>query len=490
MPQAVSSPSVPLCVDLDGTLVKTDTLAESVLCLIRLRAWYLFLLPLWLLRGKAHFKEQVSRRVQLDPGMLPYNEDVLQWLREERLGGRQLLLVTGATRKVAEPVADLLCLFDAIISSDSRTNLTGSAKGQALSERFGDGGFDYAGNSGEDLKVFRKSRSAVLVNASSSLVRDTSRVCPVERIFPRPRFSWAAAFRSLRVYQWVKNLLVFVPMLTSHNLLNAPMAGRSAIMWLAFSLCASGVYIANDLLDLESDRRHKTKRRRSFASGDLPITWGFALAPVLFLGGFGIAAALLPAGTLVVLACYCAVALYYSTSLKRQPLVDVFTLAMLYTVRIWAGHQATGIAYSPWLLSFALFIFLSLALNKRVSELHRLGLDGAAQAAGRGYRADDALVLSVFGVASGFISTVVLSLYINSAAVVLLYRHPILLWLLCPMFLYWICRIWMMEHRGEMHEDPIWFAIRDRVTYKLAAAAILVLLLATKDWTAGFSAIR
>jgi 4-hydroxybenzoate polyprenyltransferase/phosphoserine phosphatase len=478
---APAAHKVPLCVDMDGTLLKTDTLLESLLILVRQRPLTAFLALFWALRGKAFLKRQVARRIRLDPATLPYNKDVLDWLRQEHDNGRRLLLVTGADRAIAEPVADFLCLFDAVISSRGETNLTGAAKALALSELFGPGGFDYAGNSYPDLKVFRASRAAVLVNASPSLVRDTAKVCPVERVFPRSGWHWSAGFRALRVYQWVKNLLVFVPVLTSHNILNGPILLRSVLMWLAFSLCTSAIYLVNDLIDLEADRSHETKRHRPFASGELPLQWGLTRAPVLLLAGFGIGA-LLPAGALLVLGAYCSIAILYSTTLKRRMLVDVFTLSLLYTSRIWAGHAATGIPLSPWLLSFSMFIFLSLAFSKRVSELRVLAWKGVEDAAGRGYRTDDASQLTIFGVSSGFIASLVLSLYINSSTVTLLYRWPILLWALCPVVLYWICRIWMLAHRGEMNEDPIWFTIRDRVTYWLGLFVVVILLAAAKDW--------
>lgn len=480
--QAIPAPnSVPLCVDMDETLLRTDTLLESILILIRTQPLSGLLVLFWALRGKAHLKHQVGKRIHLDPSTLLYNADVVSWLHEERRHGRKLLLVTGADRTIAEPVADFLCLFDAVISSDLATSLTGEAKGAALSERFGTGGFDYAGNSFPDLKVFRESRAAVLVNASESLVRETAKVCHVERIFPRRPLQWSLLGRELRVYQWVKNILVFVPVLTSHQFLRPNVILRSVLMWLAFSLCSSAVYVINDLMDLESDRLHVEKCRRPFASGDLPLRWGLILAPGLLLGGFGVAA-WLGAGAIAVLCAYCLISIVYSTTLKRWPLVDVFTLSLLYSSRIWAGHAATGIPYSPWLLSFAMFIFLSLAFSKRVSELRALERKGGDNAPGRGYGVADTFQLTVFGVNSGFIASLVLTLYINSASVTLLYRRPILLWTLCPIVLYWICRVWMLAHRGEMNEDPIWFAIRDPVTYWLGLAATAVLFLATTDW--------
>ncbi len=486
---ALRTESVPLCVDMDGTLLRTDTLFELALSFIRQRPASAWLVVVWALRGRPFLKSKLAEQIRLDPETLPYNDEVVSWLRLERRNGRRLLLVTGANRAVAEPVADFLCLFEAVISSGEDDNLTGARKGALLRERFGSGGFDYAGNAYPDLKVFRESRAAVLVNASDALIRETAKVCSVERIFRRGAIPWMAVLRALRVYQWVKNLLVFVPVIASHNILNGPMLFRSTLMWLAFSLCTSSVYVMNDLMDLESDRRHPTKKHRPFASGVLPVQWAFALAPLLFLASLGIAARL-PLGTLLVLGAYCGLAMIYTTVLKRQVLIDVFALSLLYTCRIWAGHAATGIPLSPWLLSFAMFIFLSLAFSKRVSELTALDQSGRKQAAGRGYRVGDASQLTIFGVSSGFIASLVLSLYIDSSAVVRLYQRPIFLWALCPIVLYWICRMWMLAHRGELNEDPIWFTIRDPVTYWLGLAGAAALAWATKDWLAAFQTFR
>ena len=472
---------VPLCVDMDGSLVKTDTLVESVLSFLRQRPLSVGRVIGWALRGKTVLRHRLAECIQLDPQRLPYNEEVLVWLREQRAAGRQILLVSGADKAVAEPIADFLHLFDAVISADESRDPSGSAKGDVLRERFGPRGFDYVGNSYQDLKVFRESRATILVDPSQGTARQAAKVCSLQHVFVRPSPSWRALVRALRVYQWVKNLLVFLPLIAAHQILNLELAARSAWMCMAFCLCTSGVYVFNDLMDLESDRLHKTKRNRPFASGDLSVLFGLALAPTLLLCGFALAA-LLSGEAPLVLASYGGLAILYTTVLKRRVLVDVFALSTLYTIRIWAGGAATSIPLSPWLLSFALFIFLSLAFAKRVSELQALEARGLPAAAGRGYLVTDASQLTIFGVASGFIASLVLSLYIDSSTVVRFYERPIFLWALCPIVLFWICRVWMLAHRGELDEDPITFTIRDPVTYWLGVTIALVLLVATKDW--------
>jgi 4-hydroxybenzoate polyprenyltransferase len=299
---------------------------------------------------------------------------------------------------------------------------------------------------------------------------------------------WISLLRALRVHQWTKNLLIFVPLLTSHRILERDVAIHGLLMFLAFNLASSAAYIANDLLDREADRLHPEKRQRPFASGDAPVWAGLLAAPILLLAALAIAIAL-PRGALVVLAAYAALSLCYSLFLKQRVLLDVFTLSVLYTLRIVAGHESTAVAYSAWLLSFSMFIFLSLALAKRVSELHNLRDQGWPSdlpaerfrfAAGRGYHTGDLEQLNAFGVSSGFIAALVLALYINSNAMVVLYDRPLLLWLLCPMMLYWICRIWILASRGEMKEDPISFAVQDGQTYWIGAVGLAVLVLAAR----------
>ena len=256
----------------------------------------------------------------------------------------------------------------------------------------------------------------------------------------------------------------------------------SAVMAFSFCLCASAVYIINDVVDLENDRRHPTKRHRPLASGAIPVTRALLLAPILLVLAFAVSIALLPAPAAWVLAAYFAITCLYTFSLKRRLLIDVFTLSGLYTMREIGGHASTGIPYSPWLLSFSIFLFLSLAFAKRVSEMFNAARAGASAISGRGYLVSDREQINVFGVGSGFLATLVFCLYINSPAVTSLYHEPMLLWLMCPVLLYWICRFWLIAHRGELNEDPILFASKDRLTYILGAVCGVILLAASQGW--------
>jgi 4-hydroxybenzoate polyprenyltransferase/phosphoserine phosphatase len=468
-------------VDLDGTLLRSDLLFESLVNMLGRRPWLLLALPFWLAGGKAALKQRIAEKSSLDVASLPYNQDVLEWLRQQHRSGRRLVLATASHELLAEPVVQHLGIFDECLATTANENLKGAVKKRRLVARFGEKAFDYAGNSASDLAVWRSARRALLVNPSAQLLEQARAITEVEHVFDSPeRSSAAKVLRALRFQQWAKNLLVFVPLLTSHRIVEPQLAFQGLLMFLAFSLASSAVYLANDLLDLEADRHHPEKRSRPFASGDAPIWAGLLAVPLLTLAAVAVMSAL-PRSALLVLAAYVLLSSCYSLYLKQRVLLDVFTLSVLYTLRIVAGHESTGIVYSAWLLSFSMFVFLSLALAKRVSELHNLRGRGGTAAAGRGYQTTDLEQLNAFGVSSGFIAALVLALYINSSAVAPLYSRPLLLWLLCPLMLYWICRIWILASRGEMKEDPISFALRDPQTYVIGAMGLAVLVLAARS---------
>ena len=439
----------------------------------------MLVIPIWLLQGKAKLKRNIAERVTVNASALPFNTDVLEWLREEKARGRTLVLATASDQILAERVSDHLGLFDSVLASNGTANVKGSAKLEQIQERFGHS-FDYAGNSMADLPIWKGSRGAILVNASAETAKAAEKEARVVRVFKSHNSAAKLVIRELRVYQWIKNLLVFLPLLTSHQIGRFDLFRNACICFLSFSLTASSVYILNDLADLESDRLHLRKRRRPFASGELSLVYAFVLTPLLLLGGFGLTA-LLPAASFWVLALYFGLTLLYSFWLKRKLLVDVFSLAALYTLRIIAGQAAYGIEISSWLLSFSMFIFLSLGFSKRASELHNAQQGGASENARRGYRISDLPQVNVLGIAAGFSASLVLTLYMNSDNVRMLYKHPDLLWLLFPLVLYWISRIWMLTWRGAMNEDPILFAAKDRITRIVVALAACLMFLATRD---------
>lgn len=469
--------ATPLCVDLDGTLIHSDLLLETFLLLLKRNPLYLLLIPLWLLRGKAALKAEIAKRVTLNPAALPYNQKFLGWLQEQREAGRDLWLCTASNYRLAHQVAEHLQIFQGILASSDSTNLSGTAKAKDLVEKFGEKGFDYCGNQNVDLAIWRLSQGAVVVNGNDRLSREAENLTKIRATFPRSVGLVRPILKALRLHQWVKNALVLVPLAAAHKLGDAAAVQHALVACLAFGLCASSVYLLNDMLDLETDREHHRKRDRPFAAGDLSLLAGFALIPALLLGAVLLAASL-PTMFSVMLAGYYALTVVYSFGLKRIVLIDTIALAGLYTVRIIAGAMAISVPLSFWLLLFTVFLFFSLALVKRYAELETMRRQGKLNPTGRGYDVEDLPFLHSLGTASGCLSVLVLALYINSPAVESLYRRPQVIWFVCVLLLYWVSRVWLTAHRGKMHDDPIVFALKDRISLFIGVLAVITVLVA------------
>lgn len=468
-----------LCVDLDGTLVKTDTLVESLLVLVKRQPTALLRLPFWMAGGKARLKKEVARRVDLDIDLLPCNRKLVEYVRQQKAAGRRVALVTASDEKIADRVAERFGLFDEVLASDGRHNLRGIAKLEAMQNRYGRGGFDYAGNDRTDLKIWPHARHALIANPDRGVEAAARRVAAVTGVFEDRPSRRKSLVKALRLHQWLKNLLLFVPLVISHRIGDPWLMRDAFIGFLAFCLCASAVYLFNDLLDLPADRQHPVKRTRPFAAGDLSLMTGVVAPPVLLVVAAGLAL-FLPTVFIGLLGIYVLTAFLYSLKLKTIPLIDVLVLSGLYTLRLFAGGEAAGIPISFWLLAFSMFIFFSLAIIKRYSELAPLTEGkGAQKIAGRGYQVTDLETLRVFGTCSGYLSVLVLALYIHSDQVNTLYRYPYVLWALCPLILYWISRAWLLAGRGEMNEDPLLFALRDRHSLLVGLLAMVFVLLAT-----------
>ncbi len=467
----------PLCVDLDGTLIHSDLLLESFLLLIKANPLYLFLLPLWLLGGKAKLKAEIASRVQLNGSALPYTKPLLTWLETQKAAGRQLWLCTASDHRLAQAVADHVGFFDGVLASDGQTNLAGRHKAAELVKRFGEKGFDYVGNHTVDLGVWAHARRAIVVNASAGLQAAAAKVATVEHVVQPLPGGIKVVAKALRVHQWAKNGLIMVPLLAAHRMTDVATLSQALLAFMAFSLCASSVYLLNDMLDLEADRQHHSKSQRPFAAGRLSLLFGLGATPVLLVLALGLCA-LLPVKFLGVLVAYYVATLAYSFGLKKVVMVDVLALAGLYTVRIVAGAAATAIPLSFWLLMFAVFIFLSLAIVKRYAELFVMRQQGKLKASGRGYQVEDISLLQSLGTASGYLSILVLALYLNTPDIATMYRHPKMVWGLVPIMLYWISRIWMETHRGKMHDDPLVYALKDRTSLVTGLAAAVLLYFA------------
>lgn len=484
--RAALAPGVPLCVDLDGTLVKSDTLVDSVLALARQKPAGILRIPSWIAQGKAQFKKHVTSAVTLDVEHLPYNRPLLEWLRAEHGAGRAIYLATAADRTLADRVAQYLGIFAGVLASDGNTNLAGNNKLQAFREHFGER-FCYIGNARPDVTLLCACESPMTANPHGALIAGLRRAGKVPAATFEDRTpllkSW---LRAIRLHQWAKNTLIFVPLLLGHAW-SLPNVAAGLVAFLSFGLCASATYIINDLLDLEVDRRHPRKRRRPFAAGDLSAIAGVSAVVVMMAAAFALAflvphvilrlpgphGPLFPHKFVEWLALYTVTTLTYSLYLKRTLLLDVFVLSGLYTVRILAGSAATTVPISEWLGAFSVFFFLSLAFVKRFSELENLRERGGAAVAGRGYHISDVEQLRAFGTGSMFAAVLVTTLYISSSQS-LLYTHPMRLWLVIPVLLLWLSQVWMLASRGEMHDDPVVWAITSKRSLLLGAVMAVI----------------
>jgi 4-hydroxybenzoate polyprenyltransferase/phosphoserine phosphatase len=483
MSQALVEEKVPtasqraLCVDLDGTLVKSDTLVDSLLLLVRTNPLAALRVPFWLKGGKAALKARVCSQVQLDAAHLPYNRGLLEFLILQHSQGRKLYLTTGADGSLARQIAAHLGIFEDVLASDGATNLTGHNKLQSLQQRFAGEGFDYIGNARPDLPLLSHSGEAMVANPDLALqgLLKKHNVPVAHRFDDRAPFS-KTFLKTIRLHQWAKNVLIFVPVLLAHAL-RLSLIADAVVAFFCFSLCASATYIVNDLLDIEADRHHPKKRNRPFAAGDLSPATGVAISFAFLIAAFA-GAALLPVAFMGWLFTYLITTLCYSLYLKRVVLVDVILLSGLYTLRMLAGGAATHVAFSPWLAALSVFLFLSLAMVKRFSELQNIRARGNVLSNGRGYLLVDIEQLRSFGTASAYAAVVVFALYINGKDVVALYHHPTRMWLMTPLMILWLSRVWLLASRGELNEDPVIFAVTDRMSLLIGAAIAIIAVLA------------
>ncbi len=472
--------SRPLVVDLDGTLIQTDLLFESVSVFFTSHPLQFLKLFKWGKQGKSILKKNLALACHLDPAHLPYNKTLTAWLEQQKREGRQIILATASHQHYAEAIAIHLNFFDEVLATHDDINLKAETKRDTLIARFGPGGFDYVGNHADDIPVWQYAKEAYLVSNSSSFIEKINRLGNLTKVFPNDKPTTVQALmKALRLYQWVKNLLIFLPLIAAHMFGSLHSDLLASLAFIAFGLTASSVYLLNDLIDVSDDRHHHRKRQRPFAAGHLSLKLGWILWPILFFSAFTISAFCLPYRFLAVLSTYFCLSFFYSIKLKRMAILDVLALATLYTLRIIAGALAIGVLPSFWLLSFSMFIFLSLAFLKRFNELKAARLEGFQDYLhGRGYTHQDLEIVSQMGICAGYLSVLVLALYIQDAHTAKLYLTPNFIWLACPILLYWISRTHLIAHRGNMHDDPIIFAINDRVSWAVALCFIGVFVLA------------
>jgi 4-hydroxybenzoate polyprenyltransferase len=466
--------TTPLVVDLDGTLTPTDTLVESIIQLAKQHPLDIFKLPLWLFEGRAAFKAHIALRSTLPITNLPFRTNLIDYLRNEKQEGRQLILATAANINIANAVAAHLDLFDTVLASSENLNLKGTAKLTAIQQTVGQK-FVYAGDSKADLPIWQAAEAAILVNTSANVATTVRKNTPIELELPPTKTDIKVWLRALRVHQWFKNLLLFVPLLTAFSSQEIDKLLMVMLAFIAFSLAASATYMGNDLWDLENDRSHPRKKFRPFASAEIPILKGVAVAVALLVLGL-VLAVNVSLNFFWMLWLYLVATTIYTWVLKSYVLVDVIVLSLLYTLRIIAGSVAAGVPTSFWLLAFSVFIFFSLALIKRCSELLTLKERGGETTHGRDYHTTDLVVLWPLGVGSALSAVVVFGLYINAAETKLRFASPQILSLVGVGLIYWLARLWIKTARGEMHDDPLVFAIRDfgsRITIFLMVAATL-----------------
>ena len=469
---------IPLFVDLDGTLIKTDLLFESLFLLLKRNLLLLFLIPIWLLGGRARLKAELAQRVNIAANLLPLNPDFLEYLKSEKQKGRRLILISASNQQAVEQVGNEVGLFEESIGSDKQINLKSHAKLTHIKTLVSDGAFAYAGNSSADLPIWEQAAEVIRVNCAAALGEGLGN--RTSHVFDAPK-PWAQQlWRAMRPHQWLKNGLLFVPLILAHQVNDTALLLQALIGFLCFSLCASSVYLLNDLLDLEADRQHASKRERPFAAGTLPIQVGTLVAPALLALALLMALAL-PADFLAILISYWLLTLLYSLYLKRVFLLDVVTLSVLYTTRLLAGAAAVAVLASPWLLAFSTAIFLSLGLVKRVTEITAANNDSAEaieKLPGRAYQATQKSMLSWLGIGAGLLAVVVFALYIYAPETSVLYTSPLLLWPNCGLLLFLLWRLWRIALAGKLQDDPVLFAISDHPSQLVTALMFVVLWLA------------
>jgi len=470
---SVIDAGVPLIVDVDGTLIKTDLLHEKIMQFAAHNPLGLWQLPLWLAGGRHHLKCELATRVPLDVASIPLRDETMARIRAAQVEGRAVYLASASERGIVQRLADQIGGISGVFGTDISGNVAGDRKAEVLNTAFGAGQYDYIGDRSVDFAIWRSARKVLAVSHSAEFSRRLSRSFPGAEILAHPRRPARAYLAALRPHQWTKNILVFLPLIAGHSFDFASIF-TTLLAFVCFCLAASSAYVINDLLDLPADRTHPRKRLRPFAAGDISIAYGVLLGAMLMLAAVSVAMTL-PHRFLLTLGGYVVCTLAYSLVIKRQLLIDVIMLGCLYTLRVLGGIAAAETYYSPWLLMFCLFLFLSLAIVKRCSELIARRHEAGSATTGRSYIPDDLAMLLPLAAAAGYGAVLVVALYLSSEKVRILYAHPARMWLICPLLLYWISRVLVLCNRGQLHDDPVLFALTDRVSWitGILAAAVL-----------------
>jgi 4-hydroxybenzoate polyprenyltransferase/phosphoserine phosphatase len=467
-------------VDLDGSLLHTDLLIESFFQLVKERPGLVPSFLTHLMKSKSEMKSWVADKTTLEIKTLPFREDLLVFLREEKRKGTKIILATASHEKWAEKVALHLDLFDHVIATSKSCNMKGAAKSEAIvsyCSQEGISDWTYVGDSRSDFPIWHASNSCILAGGTNKIESKLVASGKMLRRFHNKQNSAYAVLRALRAHQWIKNLLVFAPIFLAQRI-DSEHLWNCIIAFVCFSMTASSVYVINDVMDVTSDRAHPKKKNRPFAAGALPQQWGLIIAFTLLCLSFSLSNLVLPITFSLILAGYLFLTTAYSVWLKKLPIVDVLVLASFYSIRIFAGAAVASVVVSEWLFAFSMFFFLSLAFVKRYSELQRMKSLGRLDAHGRGYSVTDLRLVETMGVTSGYLSVLVLALYINSANMKTFYENATALWAICPLLFFWIGRIWLLASKSLIDDDPLVFAMKDRVSLWVGVIGIALILVA------------
>lgn len=464
-------------VDLDGTLIKSDLLLESILLLIKRNPLSAFMVPLWLLKGRANLKHQLAKRVDIPYQLLPQNPEFHTYIKQQDEAGRDIVLISASNQQQVREISDHWGVFIDAVGSDEQVNLKAETKLLRIMELNQQSEFSYAGNSSADIPIWQEADEVVMVNCAESLARKLKHKNDSIMRFDSSESNLHRFFLAMRPHQWLKNGLLFLPLILSHQVDQSALLLQAFIGFVSFCLCASSVYFLNDMLDLNSDRQHQSKRFRPFAAGHLPLIYGFLGVPLLLIAAFAVAL-LLPGEFIRILFLYWVLTTLYSFYLKRLIIIDVLTLATLYTLRIVAGSAAISVVTTVWLLSFSFFLFLGLAIVKRFVEYSNLLMMEKTNTEGRGYTTASLKMLSIAGICSSLIAVAVFAVYINAPDTTELYANPQLLWLICPLLLVLLGRIWRFAQKGKLDEDPVLFAVSDHPSQGITLLCGLLVWLA------------
>ncbi|MGB9701961.1 MAG: UbiA family prenyltransferase [Candidatus Kapaibacteriota bacterium] len=467
---------IPLVVDLDGTLISTDVLMEQLFILLKRKPYFILHILVWFFQGYAKLKYEITKRVELSPEILPYKEEVINWVKTQKEAGRKIVLATAAQIENAEIIGNYIGIFDEIIATTPNYNLRGNNKRLILNQKFGEKNYDYIGDAYIDLNVWKSARKAILVEPTKDLISRTKQITNVEKVF-EPKDSKISIFlKSIRVNQWLKNFLIFVPVILAHHFDLITLL-QLLISFILFSFVSSAVYLLNDLYDLEADRKHPIKKNRPLASGQMHLSTGLYYSIGFLLVSLTLSYFFLTISFFYILLLYFIANLFYSLYFKYQPIFDIILLSFLYTIRLFAGGFIANVIISEWLISFSLFFFTSLAILKRYAEIKIYENTKISTPNVRGYNLKDTQFLFTSGIASSITSSLIFILYIQSEKVTKLYTHPQYLIVIAIILILFLLRTWFNVGKDLKTDNPIEMVLSDKINYLLLLIVVLIMFL-------------